>query len=100
VFVEGSNLSLGLRTAVLRMSHALGGMITPKQRQTHMARKAERAQAEALLKAGKEDEDLKQEHDLFVPQGGLCPMGWCFVASVKPEHGDVCRSCRDYVSGE
>jgi len=31
--------------------------------------------------------------------GGLCQVGWCFVASDLVEHGDLCRSCKDYVVG-
>ena len=76
-----------------------GRPATPQQRGTYQAQKAARAEAEALIEAGRADELLKEEQALFVPRGGLCPLGWCFVASLRAEHGDLCRSCRDYVSG-
>ena len=80
------------------MSRAKGGL-APKQRHTYLAQKAARAEAEALVEAGRADMLLQEEHAMFEPRGGLCPMGWCFVASAQLQHGDLCRSCRDYVSG-
>jgi hypothetical protein len=34
-----------------------------------------------------------------IGNGGLCPVGWCFVASKADGIGDLCRSCKDYVMG-
>mmetsp|Transcript_17706 Transcript_17706/g.20883 ORF Transcript_17706/g.20883 Transcript_17706/m.20883 type:complete len:304 (-) Transcript_17706:162-1073(-) len=37
--------------------------------------------------------------DQEIGNGGLCPVGWCFVASSSDGVGDLCRSCKDYVIG-